>query len=68
MEWISAKDKLPEENVDVLVWVASDWNRYDIGRRMKHTPPSANGWDTNCDLSKYRPISHWMSLPKRPTF
>lgn len=57
-EWISVKDRLPEEDVRVLVWVGEnscnfpliDTDRIHNGRWVR--------WD------KY--ISHWMPLPAPP--
>lgn len=55
-EWISVKDRLPENDDDVLVYVARrdvmdvDW--YDENYQE---------WDTHC-----LDVTHWMSLPQLP--
>lgn len=57
-EWISVEERLPEENVRVLVYLKSDaqpFTRFDTDRRR-------NGewvrWVTG--------ITHWMPLPEPP--
>lgn len=61
MEWISVKDRLPEDIINVLIYNPEleggvDVAFYDINE---------NEW---CGLSSYRliGITHWMPLPEPP--
>ena len=50
--WISVKEMVPEEGIDVLVWGADDW--YGVISMMK------NHWLDRCNYT------HWMPLPEPP--
>ena len=64
--WISAKDRLPEKDKDVLVWLYGDYciGRYDQdpdNLQMRWKFESFNLYED--DMSY---ITHWMPLPKPP--
>jgi hypothetical protein len=58
-EWISVEERLPAEDVRVLVWLRKDhkttYTRIDTDRRL-------NGvW-----VRWYESVTHWMPLPEAP--
>ena len=58
-EWISVEERLPAEDVRVLVWLRKDhkttYTRIDTDRRL-------NGvW-----VRWYESVTHWMPLPEPP--
>lgn len=59
-EWISVKDRLPEENVVVLICV-------DNGRckEVKVSGLTGFGWML-FDKNKNKEVTHWMPMPKPP--
>ena len=59
-EWISVKDRLPENGVKVLVYSAENKNDYEIGAYSD----TYRGFfvRTFC----YENITHWMPLPRTP--
>ena len=79
MEWISVKDELPKEGVQVLVCSMHEngskepsiamLDRFDpsysntITWYIKGAPWRGGNWDKEPDRSS---ISHWMPLPKPP--
>ena len=57
-EWISVEDRLPDENVRVLVWLQDDakpFTHIDTDRRLHGKWVR---WVTD--------ITHWMQLPEPP--
>ena len=57
-KWISVDERLPEENVRVLVWLKDDVQRYthiDTDRRLHAIWVR---WGEN--------VTHWMPLPEPP--
>jgi hypothetical protein len=60
MNWISVKDRLPDDYSDVLVY-DYDGMQYDIGW---YDFEGYKGWvNTNMEDS----ITHWMPLPEPPS-
>lgn len=65
-KWISVEERLPEDDVIVLVWYASEYGSYGMG--------FANfakqfGTDTQGDTftpKGMKEITHWMPLPQPP--
>ncbi len=57
MEWISVKDRLPEDNRRVLVY-SPEMKNADIGS-------IAIQWGWTCSR-KHKDVSHWMPLPELP--
>lgn len=62
MKWISVKDRLPEVNQRVLVWLKDDDEAY------KAKYESENWFDPLpcsccCWMGK---VTHWMPLPEKP--
>ncbi len=63
-QWISVKDRLPEEDGPILVWSG----------RLEDVPTCAAAgyelwnWSTEYAPHDYRlfELSHWMPLPKKP--
>jgi len=64
-EWISVKDRLPQEDDPVLVWdIASPYSEFvDIGYYDPHSAPDT-GW--RCNEYMNRSVTHWMPLPEPP--
>lgn len=57
-KWISVKDRLPEENVRVLVWLDEtlyDYTHIDTDRLKRNT------W-----VRWGKAVTHWMPLPAPP--
>lgn len=56
-EWISVKDRLPEENIRVLVYIDSEqsYTKLDTDRILK------GKW-----VRWGKDVTHWMLLPKLP--
>lgn len=73
-QWISVKDRLPEEGVWVLgYYLIYENNIYDVGvvKRFVHTWAEANIWLTNhkngpLTYEEVDSITHWMALPAPP--
>ena len=62
MEWISVKDKLPEEDKNVLVRGTSGW--IEVKHYVIQRGDYAGGWyPGGCPISN---TSHWMPLPAPP--
>jgi hypothetical protein len=63
-QWISVKDRLPEDNGPILMWSG----------RLEHVPTCAAAgyelwnWSTEYSPHDFRlhEITHWMPLPKAP--
>jgi len=69
-QWISVKDRLPEEDLPVLVYgqVLNDpaetlgvRRRYNGDQEWKHTWESEDGF-----IYREDDVTHWMPLPKPP--
>lgn len=61
-EWISVKDRLPEEDVRVLVWLSDEVDAYTTVRMRIDTDRRHNSrW-----VRWNRYITHWMPLPQPP--
>jgi hypothetical protein len=58
-EWISVKDRLPEKDVEVLVW--DGYNRF-IAYFSGTMWDSGYGWDMMVNVT----VTHWMPLPDAP--
>jgi hypothetical protein len=70
-QWISVKDRLPKEDVAVLVYgqvlndppdVIGVRRRYNGDQDWKHTWESEDGF-----IYREDDVTHWMPLPKPPT-
>lgn len=66
-EWINVNDKLPEENIQILVYDCIS-NVMTIGRRQCEENDEVVFYimslsDTPIDFN----VTHWMSFPKTPT-
>lgn len=69
MNWISVKDRLPEEELDVLVWWIENPDYPDGVCCMMRIDQSPRGLEWCDDEGMYSAIdcvSHWMSLPEGP--
>ena len=67
MEWISTKDRMPEENEDILFTEGKDiyrgyWTTF-LGKAFHQTPPEDQYFGDDFSLEQ---ITHWMPLPKLP--
>ncbi len=75
MEWISVKDKLPEDDEDVLIFNCRD------GVSMGYFDPSNvrgyyekdgsycitdSGWEVSYEWARLMDPTHWMPLPPPP--
>lgn len=68
MSWVSVKDRLPDEDVDVLV---CDINHLGAPIAVgKYSPnPNWSDWETDSDFwqgSSDLDVTHWMPLPTNP--
>lgn len=76
MEWISVKDRLPEENGRYLVYKVCSYGNYiDIARWTsnyegfeEHLNDKAIWYKYDSEFGDYEidGITHWMSLPESP--
>jgi hypothetical protein len=69
-QWVSVKDRLPEEDIAVLVYgqvlndppdVIGVRRRYNGDQEWKHTWESEDGF-----IYREDDVTHWMPLPKPP--
>ena len=74
-EWISVKDRLPDNDVldEFLVVVKEKYHwekewRYHIDTAMNHGDYIDNYWDTRNDWNEGQEvhITHWMPFPRTP--
>jgi len=71
MEWINIKDRLPEENVDCLVYGCAECGTHDPtpcvreGRLAIYSNGNSSFefGEYNCSIN----ATHWMPLPKPPS-
>lgn len=68
-QWISVADRLPEDDVVVLVVVTSAFSEYRY-IQIAHHIPSVPQWNTEDGVyfhgSEYKRITHWMPKPEAP--
>ena len=57
-EWISVKDRMPDDDTDVLVYGGG---RYNVAA---HTSDNGNGWYHNGNY--FIKATHWRELPEPP--
>ena len=60
--WISVKDRLPEQNLNVLAWIKSGTNEYVFIETASGDPSVCSGWK----YSNKNQVTHWMPLPEPP--
>lgn len=61
-EWISVEDRLPDENIDVLVLAKSGW----MGVRFYRLDDGVHAWGWYPGGLPIGNSSHWMPLPDPP--
>lgn len=65
MNWISVKDRLPDEELHVLIqWV--DCNDDDTGYTMAVCYFNSDGWNRYGVGFFEEEVTHWMPLPDKP--
>lgn len=71
-KWISVEERLPEDDVDVLVYIASKKENVDSVTAITHYTHSMYGYNIEgwCSPRQYcfwdREVTHWMPLPEPP--
>ena len=71
-KWISVKERLPEDGVDVLVYIASKKENVDSVIAITHYTHTMHGYNIEgwCSPWQYcfwdREVTHWMHLPCAP--
>lgn len=65
MDWISVKDRLPENDEDVLVY-NSESGIYMSTFYKRRVSSYDSGWDSCCECGYYKDPTHWIPLPKAP--
>ena len=68
-EWISVEDRLPEVNVDVLVY-SRDRKSVFMTHRLDEYYEKSEDYENKFawnDQGIFNSITHWMSLPNPPT-
>ncbi len=63
MNWINVKDRLPEESVDVLVYVYDGLGYYVSHGNYDNQREHAQWRECSRNLIK---VTHWLPLPKPP--
>lgn len=76
MEWISVKDRLPENDEDVLVYHWDDRHIcvgcFDESRVSFYIESDGTkfytdcGWETDIPWAQKGQVTHWMPLPEAP--
>ena len=72
MEWISVKDRLPDLDAEVLVYVNGNsfnngpYSDIGISYLTKYYGDRYEGWDWSCTMSNQEVVTHWMLLPEPP--
>ena len=76
MEWISVKDRLPEDDQHVLVYHAEDFHitvgyfESDYVQYYIESDGSKfytdDGWETEISWAPKGDVTHWMPLPEPP--
>ena len=68
-KWISVEERLPEDDVDVLVYIASKKENVDSVIAITHYTHRMHGLNIECWCSPWqycfwdREVTHWMPLP-----
>jgi len=67
-EWISMKDRLPEEDKQVLTYAIQSKNIHDDGFPYQTGVYIRGRWLTDhfCESSFIENVTHWMPLPEPP--
>ena len=71
-KWISVEERLPDDNVDVLVYIASKKENVDSVIAITQYTHSMHGYNIEgwCSPWQYcfwdREVTHWMPLPSMP--
>ena len=71
-KWISVEERLPEDDVNVLVYIASKKENVDSVIAITHYTHRMHGLNIECWCSPWqyclwdREVTHWMPLPSMP--
>ena len=65
-QWVSVKDKLPDDEIYVLVKVGSNWHPIRIMKRVNVLEKCKWVNEDNSTLIYDHFITHWMPLPSLP--
>jgi len=65
MEWISVKDRLPEQGV-YIVFIPDMDNEEDDDISMEYYDSSETKWYDNQRCEDVYNVTHWMHLPEPP--
>ena len=73
-KWISVEERLPEDNVSVLVYIASKKENVDSVIAITSHTHSMHGYNISGWYSPWqycfwdREVTHWMPLPEPPKY
>ena len=66
MDWISVKDKLPDEKGEYLVVYHPCWYRDNVSWDVTKVGLDSFRGKTTWAKNKYQHVTHWMPLPEPP--
>jgi len=67
MEWISVKDRLPENNAYTLCWDGNDIYLLKFHQTSDKRNKKRKGiWDSSSEDEYFDDIKYWMPLPTPP--
>ena len=64
-QWVSAKDRLPEERKEVLIYLP-EYDSVETAALFSYPSMNLREWVQNEDAYRLNEVSHWMPMPEPP--